>query len=91
MMLTENAEPDCFWQFLQWHWATSAGSDFIVYRMLPQRHPPVICVMVVFSKRVQKPLGFLVQFSPNFCIHKVMAIMIALPNTAAARIGAKRR
>jgi hypothetical protein len=25
---TENAVPACFWQFLQWHTATNAGSTF---------------------------------------------------------------
>ena len=41
-MFTENADPDCFWQCVQWQAAIRTGSAAQTYRMLPQRQLPAI-------------------------------------------------
>jgi hypothetical protein len=41
-IMIEKDDPDCFWQFVQWHTAVRNGSASPEYRILPQRHPPSI-------------------------------------------------
>jgi hypothetical protein len=42
---TEQAEPDCFWQWRQLHSATMTGSAAEMYFTAPQRQPPEILGM----------------------------------------------
>jgi hypothetical protein len=47
--MVDSADPDCFWQCVQWHAITAKGGHGMLYRTAPHRQPPSLRSVIRYS------------------------------------------